>query len=391
MRDIVLNDANVRLGGKDNLVYQPRINVSQWDGEAFLDIKYPKIDIAKIHTFDSMNGVASITQGDEQLKIWQLNEEVLELSLTFSSKPISNIIRFHLKRSKNINFWPQGKAFDPLLPGEIDGIHRIIPENVEGSFALYIPKRHHAVGQKNYKTGKFGHLYRWEVTDSKGRKAWCEPLVLDGDDLVIVMPGDFLEQADYPIVAMGAGDTFGVTSNGTNRQSFGSGTNAIGQLFDTHTATTGDNITTYHVYSNWAFEVGTMGVTVYSGASQQSSMDTASRAFAAATLTPSNEFPTLDWDTASVSQALTDSTEYAMAMGDVAPGGTELSAMYDSTPGPSNSASNHDDPALEATWAEGSTDTRKYSMYVTFTVASGSIRRNPLTGPFARPTAGPFG
>lgn len=379
--DLLLNNADLKVGGADTSKFVANINSHRWNDEAFLNINYTSMVGA---TQSLVNGVSILEKGNEQFKTWQLGEDILETAIVFASKPASNDIRFKLTHSPELQFNPQGLVYDPLLQGEIEGESRIIPANVEGSFAVYLPK-----SNNQYQTGKFAHLYRWEVIDANGIKAWCDPLALDGTDLVITMPGAFLDTAAYPLIAMGAGDTFGYTTAGSSVKEFGTSTNCEGSIFDTHTATTGDTITTFHAHSSWAFtDPSTLGVAVYSGATEGSTMDSGSRLAAVASMDMASEYPTFDWNTVTVSQGLTNAVEYAIAMEGLT--GT-CEVHYDGTGGSQGSSTNSGG-ALPTTWSESGTSTRKYSLYATFTTGGGgTIRRNPFTGPFARPFSGPFG
>lgn len=79
-----------------------------------------------------------------------------------------------------------------------------IPENVKYGYAVYHESksgnRATRSGVVEYKTGQAFILYRPQVTDSKGLKAWCMyDLDLKNGRMDIVIPQDFLVNCVYPI------------------------------------------------------------------------------------------------------------------------------------------------------------------------------------------------
>ncbi|MFA5376336.1 MAG: sialate O-acetylesterase [Dehalococcoidia bacterium] len=67
------------------------------------------------------------------------------------------------------------------------------PENVVGSYAIYVPQRGTVTDRRTGKllvdwaTGKFGHIYRPEMIAANGQRTWCE-MRLEGHELLIEMP-----------------------------------------------------------------------------------------------------------------------------------------------------------------------------------------------------------
>ena len=364
-----LNNATVELGGASKL-FLPNINSSRWGDECFLNLNYAKIESNKAN-FEVRGDRQILTQGNERLTIWPLNAAVLEASITYASQPTGNELRLRMLHSPSLAFWPQGRAYSPLLPGQLDGVDSFIPANVEGSFAVYHTKMHN-----QYQAGKFAHLYRWECIDANGQQAWCDPLLIDGEDLVIGLPVDWLSKAAYPVTAMGAGDTFGYTTGGANYENFNPGShNGVGQLNQCLTAVSGDTITALHFFTEWAFAATcATKMAVYSGATANSTMNNASRAFCpSADIVPTSEYPTGAWESVSVNYALVGGTTYAVAAGDSSKtGSAEIGIWYDS--GGSNSHSSQTSQALGTTWSEVFTNNTRYSLYATWSnVPSGVV------------------
>ncbi len=355
----VLGGAVVLAGGKSGGL--PNVNAGRWDDECWLNLNYTDMQNPDLKSGDKL----ILEKGSERWESWPLNSEVLEAAITFASKPAKTQIRLRMAHSSGLSLYPQ-----PLILPE----GHSAPENVLGSLAVYHNKAHHRVGGHNYGVGKHSQIYRWICLDAKGLKAWCDPWVVDGEDIMTGLPVDFMKKATYPVIAMGAksgvGSTFGYTTGGASRISLSSAAQAHGSLADTWVATTGDTIVSLHMYTNWAFFSAWCGMAVYSGATQGSTMNSASRAFGPATITPTAEYPTLAWDTASVSYALTGGVEYALAVGDVGHVSYgEMSLMYDY--GDPWGVSFQDSNTLGATWTENGKNIHKISMYATVTAGGG--------------------
>jgi len=120
----------------------------------------------------------------------------------------------------NVDFW--SKAFDDSAYSFQKVVHKSVeqPENVIGSYAVYhATKKNNCVGGKEYKTGKFCHIYRPHITDADGNETWGE-LEIDEEAgiLTVVVPESFLDNAVYPVVV---DPTFGyTTAGGSNAQLF---------------------------------------------------------------------------------------------------------------------------------------------------------------------------
>jgi hypothetical protein len=362
----ILGGAVVLSGGKSGGL--PNVNAGRWDDECWLNLNYTDMLNPDLKAGDKL----ILEKGSERWESWPLNSEVLESAITFASKPAKTQIRLRMAHSSGLSLYPQ-----PLILPE----GHSAPENVLGSLAVYHNKAHHRIGGHNYGVGKHSQIYRWECIDAKGLKAWCDPWVVDGEDIVTGLPVDFMKKATYPVIAMGAksgvGSTFGYTTGGASRIALTESVQAHGSLFDTLVAASGNTVTTLHLYTNWAFFTGTCGVALYSGATQGATMNSASLAFGPATITPTVEYPALAWDTASVNYALSASTEYALAVGDTSTiSYGELSLMYDV--GGAYDGSRQTSQTLGATWSENDLTIQKYSMYATVTAGGGGGNVLPL-------------
>jgi hypothetical protein len=133
----------------------------------------------------------------------------LEIEIHLKEKPTTNRFGFTIQ-TKGLNFY-----YQPALTKEEIKEGASQPENVIGSYAVYhATKRDNRVGGKEYKTGKFCHIYRPHITDADGNETWGE-LELDEEAgvLTVVVPQAFLNRASYPVIV---DPTFGYdTAGGT--------------------------------------------------------------------------------------------------------------------------------------------------------------------------------
>lgn len=209
-KDVV---AKVRVGASnrsDNFI--PNANISLWDDEVWINLnpEFCKIELndSKAKS-DFVDGEASIRYGTSKIRVWRLNETVIEYAVVFAEIPNITQLEFVLTHSDGIEFFQQ-----PALTDDEIKNGAIRPDNVVGSLAVYSKKS----GGK-YRTGKICHLYRWQAIDAGGNTAWCDDLQKIGDKLIIGLPTKFLSSAKYPVTLMGAGDTIGIQTAGASEES----------------------------------------------------------------------------------------------------------------------------------------------------------------------------
>jgi hypothetical protein len=94
-----------------------------------------------------------------------------------------------------------------------------MPENVEDSYAVYGSQngrvlRSDGTERVNYETGKFCHLYRSKLIDSRGNWTWIDQTApLSGPNrLRLFLPAAWLADATFPVTL---DPTFGYTSQGS--------------------------------------------------------------------------------------------------------------------------------------------------------------------------------
>jgi hypothetical protein len=168
--------------------FVPNINASKWDDECWLNINFPQVVTNEKAKIDK--DVISQTIGDFTHKYYLKPDESLEYEIILDKKPPIN--SFGLK----IDF-PDGLMFcyqPPLTPEEIAmGFSR--PDNVVGSYAVYWKQK-----DNQYKTGKFCHIYRPQLTDADGKQIWAD-ISIDptAKTLTITADNNWLETAKYPV------------------------------------------------------------------------------------------------------------------------------------------------------------------------------------------------
>ena len=166
------------------------------------------------------------TEGEGGMKmVWYLNK-----------KPASNIVSFKIETS-GLDFFLQPPLTEEYQNGYSEEFQREIvvtetqvkdlegnilverPENIVGSYAVYHSTKGglNDINGKDYKVGKFGHIFRPRLCDSNN---WCVWGNLNIDAVngiyLVEIPQDFLNKAVYPIKSndtIGYNDTAGTVSN----------------------------------------------------------------------------------------------------------------------------------------------------------------------------------
>lgn len=200
--------AKIRLGDKTSANFVPEIDISRWNGEAFLILRDASVSTVSKKEMKEKDKIWVEDDAGTTHRLYVLpdgNNNVLEYEQVFQEyNEAKKEIRLNLAYSPGLSF-----HYQPELTAEeiAHGANR--PPRVVGSYAVYYGKR-----DNQYKTGKFCHIYRWEVIDATGKREWCGNLSIVDEQLIIPLPQAWLKTATYPVVAMGAGDTFGLTAIG---------------------------------------------------------------------------------------------------------------------------------------------------------------------------------
>lgn len=239
--EISKGDDKVVIGNTKTQVMAPVVQLSKWK-EVSMDISYP-----------TGGQVAPVTQ-DNKI-IWsekdkdvyfqqipkdpKIDGDKFEFDILLKKKPDTNIFTYNID-TENLDFY-----FQPPLNQEAQNKNlncteteckdrngntiSLRPENVVGSYAAYYKDGktgdYSRVGGKNYETGKAFHIYRPQIIDAAGKKAWAELKVDEtAKTLSVVVDPAFLTSASYPVTV---DPTFGYTTQGGTGYSIcqmGSGT-----------------------------------------------------------------------------------------------------------------------------------------------------------------------
>lgn len=206
----------VEVGDSKQPDFYPQVKIMRWDNEVNFsarlvhDEKSPKV---------SKQGEKIKWVGDKiEVNTYALTEDEggYEFEVILKEKPKTNVIEFSFN-TKGLDFFYQpflkNQNEDGFCWEENETGKSECPENVCGSYAVYTSENKvNYVGGKEYKCGKVGHIYRPQIEDAEGIKAWGELKVdIEKGILSVTIPQDFLDKAVYP-VRHAAGLTFGYTS-----------------------------------------------------------------------------------------------------------------------------------------------------------------------------------
>lgn len=303
--------------------FTPKVTISRW-GESSIALT-PQF--AEKFASSSLSGDGKILAEGSDIAIafeaTPLNPSFNELGgldmvLTLKKKPKSNVFTFTYDSLAATAYWQP-----PLTPEQITGGYER-PDYVVNSIAFYGNNRgdYTALGGKNYKTGKIGHLYRMKANG----QVWCDWSIQADGSIALTIPQGFLnDPSNYPITITPVGDTFGYTTIGASSDTRTVGSYNQGLTYASHNATAGEVITSFSVHAS---STGTgapkFDMAAYSIVATQLS----ARLAAGVTLTFSGGTTYVWYTSATVSQAMSAGTTYAVAMGNWVDGAGDHSRVH---------------------------------------------------------------
>jgi len=198
----------VIVGDDKQLDFKPQVKIQRWDNEVNFSMRAEE----KLNAIvEEKKGIIKYITSDYEVHQYEKPEVSedggFEFEWVLNKKPESNILKATIQ-TKGLDFFYQPE----LTQEEIEnGAER--PENVIGSYAVYHKtKKNNIVGEQEYKTGKFCHIYRPKAIDKNGVENWCELNINEEvGELTVTVPQDFLDNASYPVIV---DPTFGYTSTG---------------------------------------------------------------------------------------------------------------------------------------------------------------------------------
>jgi hypothetical protein len=202
---------NIEIGDTKQTDFYPQLKILRWDNEVNFSIRLDEdySDFSKDNIVND-NDVIKWDREKKQARIYQIDNENTEFDVILSEKPSSNVIGFTIK-TKGLDFFYQPELSDE----EKETCYR--PDNVIGSYAVYHKEKFGNYTDKEYRTGKFGHIYRPKIIDNNNNWTWADINIdVINEYLSIVIPQKFLDEATYPIII---DPTFGSGSTGATTHS----------------------------------------------------------------------------------------------------------------------------------------------------------------------------
>jgi len=205
----------VIIGDDKEQDFKPQVKLMRWDNEVNFSVRL-KENGKETPTVSSKDDKVTWDKGNFKIEFYEA-ENAHKFVWFLKEKPDTNKVEFTIQ-SKGLKFYYQPE----LTQKEIDrGDTR--PENVVGSYAVYMEKPGtNWAGGKEYKAGKFGHIYRPHLYDSNGLEAWGD-LHIENGIYSVEIPQEFLDKAVFPIKSndLFGWDSFGSSGRGYARGMFG--------------------------------------------------------------------------------------------------------------------------------------------------------------------------
>ena len=225
---------DIYIGDPAASTFAPKVTLNRWNGEGFLKIAFDDSKITQKNVELTTDNKVQWSTPLFDLKFYNAEEDDggLELEIILKTKPLQNSFVFSIfAPSLMFHYQPPLTQEFNKADCEIwtethvktrDGSEFFRPEKVSGSYAVYHALKRDGV----YETGKLFHIYRPQLTDALGNKAWGTINVADGQ-IVVTAPQAFLDSAVYPVVI---DPTFGYTSVGGS--AFASTNIIVGSTFN---------------------------------------------------------------------------------------------------------------------------------------------------------------
>ena len=207
----ILITTTAAMAQADVQISSDKISLDKWKDGTKLHFNIPN-GISSTTAFKTRlqtDGTTEYYKGNVnyELRVYSLalkNNFGTEYEIVLKKKPPVNYISIPVNLTGLVAYYqpPLDEEMNDLTctPTDCQDAHR--PENVVGSYAIYhATKKDYRIGQTNYMAGKAYHIYRPQMVDSLGNKAWC---VFNKDlnttwVLTITCPQSFLDAAVYPV------------------------------------------------------------------------------------------------------------------------------------------------------------------------------------------------
>lgn len=317
-----------------------------WKDQTGLKVKY---DMGKATAMEKVKDKRRAEVVTEQV-----STDAMKIDVLLNEKPDTNRFCYTIEGWEDYDFFLQ----PALMPEEIaDGAER--PEEIVGSYAVYHKTlKNHRMGAENYETGKVVHIpypYIWSVNDESTKHRAEDFDITDGRMCVTVAQSD-LDGMEYPIRL---DPTFGYTSAGASQVS------NSGWQFNRNTYSAPENgdIQSLSAYLDCYYSSSFNGK--WSGGVYNSSGGVLKGG--ADVSIPYGD--SASWYTSNLtsSLAITSSTNYRLVEW-----GQSLKTKYDVVSDTASySAYSTSYNTFPSTEPSGTTGTRSYSIYATYTASGG--------------------
>jgi hypothetical protein len=212
--------ARTVIGDEKQQDFLPQVKLERWDNEVNFSVRLAHQEAgAQVRAEEGKIKWVGEKVEAHFYEVGSLEERGgFEFEVICHERPQNDRVQMTLQ-AKGLDFFYQAE----LTPEEVAmGCFR--PENVVGSYAVYHATQagdYSRMGGKNYKAGKFCHIYRPRLEDAAGNWTWGELNVdLKAGLLTVTAPKEFWNSAIYP-VRHAAGLTFGYTSIGASTDTQG--------------------------------------------------------------------------------------------------------------------------------------------------------------------------
>ena len=213
--DRIVTTIGDEFSGTTTASFRPYLNRSRW-GEVWYSViptnLWPASGTVTV-TVNNTGSKISVKRGNITLVFYNVSPQTIpeggfENDVVYAAKPLNYTVNYTLKTS-GVNFYLQDalnrergdytNCNETVCQYE-NGRASYRPENVVGSYAIWsnLCGDYTAMGGKNYRTGKVGHLYPPEIWDS-GTNRTRAGLNITGNQMIVTLNRTWMDQAVYPV------------------------------------------------------------------------------------------------------------------------------------------------------------------------------------------------
>jgi len=246
VKDNPKDKIEVEVGDIKQPDFLPQMKLKRWDNEVNFSIRLKDTEYDKAIVNTSQDKI-TWDKGNTKIEFYDYldDEGGYKVVWYLKEKPATNKIEFTIQ-SKGLDFF-----YQPELTQKEKDEGCVRPENVVGSYAVYHKTKGviNNINGKEYKCGKFCHIYRPKIIDAEGKETWGI-LKIENGIYSVEIPQEFLDKAVYPIKS---NDTFGYDSQGDTV--YGANTDSGRADYITGTLYTSGNagtLVSFSVYTKYA-------------------------------------------------------------------------------------------------------------------------------------------